>query len=190
MILSFSMPQFESLIKENIKIHTIRKDKNNRWKVGNSIQFWNGNPRNTHSKKKPYQFGIGVVERVLPIEILPLHNKIIIENLCFEKENLEFVATNDGFESWIEMKTFFNEPFKGKLIIWKEFKKLDLSEETLLNLYLKGFNDCLDNKINFNNLHGLQLKAYKLGKDNAILGDDLSHIDNLTNEEILDKIFK
>lgn len=33
MLLTFTKPKFEGLIKENIKQHTIRVDKNNRWKV-------------------------------------------------------------------------------------------------------------------------------------------------------------
>ena len=68
MLLTFMKPKFEGLIKENIKQHTIRADKSSRWKVGNSIQFWNGNPRNVPAKHKPYQFGTGVCSRIEKIE--------------------------------------------------------------------------------------------------------------------------
>ncbi|POS00940.1 hypothetical protein Q361_11744 [Flavobacterium croceum DSM 17960] len=120
MLLTFSKQKFEDLIKKNIKQHTIRADKTNRWKAGNSIQFWNGNPRNTRGKMKPYQFGNAIVDRVLPIEIYPNENKIIVENFTYEKENLDYIAVNDGFDNWEEMKTFFTENFTGKLIIWKD----------------------------------------------------------------------
>jgi hypothetical protein len=121
MLLTFTKPKFEGLIKENIKQHTIRADKNNRWKVGNSIQFWNGNPRNVHSKNKPHQFGTGVCSRILPIEVFPNQNLILIEGHRYEtKEILDRVAINDGFENWEEMKTFFTEDFIGKLIFWKD----------------------------------------------------------------------
>jgi hypothetical protein len=120
MLLTFTKPKFEGLIKENIKQHTIREDKTNRWKVGNSIQFWMGNPRNVHAKNKPYQFAVGVVDRVLPIEIYPSQNKIIIEKFTYENEHLDYVAINDGFDNWEEMKTFFPADFKGKLIIWRD----------------------------------------------------------------------
>ena len=120
MLLTFSKPKFEGLIKENIKKHTIRADKNNRWKVGNTIQFWNGNPRNVHAKNKPHQFGSGFCERILPIEIYPSKNEIIIDGYKHNhSEVFSKIAINDGFENWEEMKTFFTEDFVGKMIFWK-----------------------------------------------------------------------
>lgn len=121
MLLTFTKPKFEALIKENIKKHTIRADKTNRWKVGNTIQFWNGNPRNVHAKNKPHQFGNGVCERISHIEIYPSKNEIIIEGYKYNNtEVLSKIAINDGFENWEEMKTFFTEDFVGKMIFWKD----------------------------------------------------------------------
>lgn len=121
MLLTFSNPKFERLIKENIKQHTIIADKTNRWKVGNLIQFWNGNPRNTRGKTKLYQFGTGVCSRILPIEINPFKNEIIIEGYKYNyTEILNQIAVNDGFENWEEMKTFFTEVFVGKMIFWED----------------------------------------------------------------------
>jgi high-affinity nickel permease len=68
------------------------------------------------------------------------------------------------------------------------FKKL--YKKKLLKIYLIGFMDCANTIDNSNKYSGRFLKAYKLGHDHFILGDDLSHIDNLTNDEILDLIFK
>jgi hypothetical protein len=121
MLLTFTNPKFEGLIKENIKQHTIRADKNNRWKIGNSIQFWNGNPRNVHSKTKPHKFGTGVCSRILPIKINPFENEIIIEGYKYKNtEVLNKIAVNEGFENWQEMKTFFTKVFEGKMIFWKD----------------------------------------------------------------------
>jgi hypothetical protein len=121
MLLTFSKPQFEILIKENIKKHTIRTDKNNRWKINSSIQFWSGNPRNVNAKNKPHQFGTGVCSRILPIEIYPNKNEIIIEGYKYNNtEVLNKIAINDGFKNWEEMKTFFTEDFIGKLIFWEK----------------------------------------------------------------------
>lgn len=130
MLLTFTKPKFEGLIKENIKQHTIRADKNNRWKVGNSIQFWNGNPRNVHSKNKPHQFGTGVCSRVETIfmqfqmsaEDFPDMVKIG-ETILESKEELNALAINDGFDNWEQMRIFFeNEEncFLGKIIFWKD----------------------------------------------------------------------
>jgi hypothetical protein len=71
MLLTFSLPKFEGLIKQGIKKHTIREDKYNRWKEGMKIHFWSGNPRNTKAKNKPHCFGIGRVESVQRIRIYP-----------------------------------------------------------------------------------------------------------------------
>jgi hypothetical protein len=119
MLLTFTKPKFEGLIKQNIKQHTIRADKHNRWKVGMKIHFWLGNPRNTRGMNKPYQFGVGVVERIEPIQIYPNKDLIIINGYEFKhSQELKNIALNDGFESWEEMKQFFTENFVGKLIIW------------------------------------------------------------------------
>lgn len=120
MLLTFSLPGFEGLIKDNIKQHSFRSDKHNRWKVGNTIQFWMGNPRNVHAKIKPRQFGTGICSRVVPAEIYPGKNEIIIDGNIFNNTQvLNQIAINDGFESWEEMKTFFTEDFVGKIIFWK-----------------------------------------------------------------------
>ncbi len=127
MLLTFTKRKFEGLIKQGIKAHTIRLDKNNRWKVGMSIQFWMGNPRNTRGKEKPYQFGTGVVKEILPIEINPDKDKIVIDKFTYDNlsaftmTTLDDIAVNDGFENWNEMKEFFTEDFVGRLIIWKDF---------------------------------------------------------------------
>jgi hypothetical protein len=120
MLLTFTKPKFEGLIKENIKQHTIRADKNNRWKVGNSIQFWNGNPRNVHAKNKPRQFGTGICCKVVPIHIYPNNDAIICDGYGLSISEIESLAINDGFESWAEMKTFFTEDFVGKMIFWED----------------------------------------------------------------------
>ena len=123
MLLTFTKPQFEGLIKEKIKVHTIRADKANRWKVGTKIHFWLGNPRNTRGKNKPHQFGTGVVARIEPIVIFPHSNLIKIDGVKYEEiESLNEIAINDGFKDWEEMKQFFGneEWFDGKLIFWKD----------------------------------------------------------------------
>lgn len=121
MLLTFTLPKFENLIKSGVKKHTIRVDKTNRWEVGRKIEFWKGNPRNV--KSNPYQFGTGEVDRILHIEIHPETNQIIIGADCYNNtEVLNKVAVSDGFENWEEMKTFFTEKTIGKLIFWKDFK--------------------------------------------------------------------
>lgn len=135
MLLTFSKTEFEQLIKDCIKIHTIRADKGQRWKVGSKIHFWMGNPRNTKGKNKPYQFGIGEVSRVEKIEMyFAIHedwqtDKVYIGNNPVLKtiDELNLLAKNDGFENWEQMKLWFDNPNKqyfGKIIFWKNYTKL------------------------------------------------------------------
>jgi hypothetical protein len=120
MLLTFKEPKFEQLIKDCVKVHTIRVDKGNRWQVGKKIHFWRGNPRNTRGKQKPYQFGTGEVSRIEEIEINPHFDYVVIGGLKFHlKRWLDELAIDDGFEDWEEMKTFFPDVFVGKLIFWE-----------------------------------------------------------------------
>ena len=129
MLLTFTKPEFEDLIKDGIKKHTIRADKGNRWKVGNSIQFWRGNPRNTRGKVKPRQFGTGVASRVETIrmdfaiaEDWQMDSVRIGDDIYLSKlEELNALAENDGFENWSEMREWFDNDsrqFFGKIIFW------------------------------------------------------------------------
>ena len=139
MLLTFSKPKFESLIKDGVKIHTIRADKGNRWKVGTKIHFWRGNPRNTRGKNKPHQFGEGICSETKEIQII--HSPSFV-TLLIDDEEIETLwvddksfrvystetecpifyqlATNDGFNSISEFLEWFNTDFKGKIIFWKK----------------------------------------------------------------------
>lgn len=131
MLLTFTKPQFKDLIKQGIKQHTIRADKHNRWKVGNKIHFWIGNPRNTRGKNKPYQFGEGICSRVETIKMtfsIPEDWQIdevkIGEDIILKTDDeLNALAVNDGFENWSQMKLWFDNEdkiFVGKIIFWKD----------------------------------------------------------------------
>ena len=63
-----------------------------------------------------------------------------------------------------------------------------LEDNELLEYYMWGFQDELwgHESIIFNDK--LTTKAYQLGRDHAIIGDDISSIDLLSNEEILARI--
>lgn len=131
MLLTFTKPQFKCLIKEGVKQHTIREDKNNRWKVGTKIHFWFGNPRNTRGKNKPHQFGTGICSRVENVKMLfhekndlNLYDIVWVGTIKLSNwEELTALAKNDGFNSWDEMKKWFDNPnreFNGKMIFWKD----------------------------------------------------------------------
>ena len=66
-----------------------------------------------------------------------------------------------------------------------------MTDENILKVYLQGFNDELNSvfdnsKVNLN----LDGKAYNLGGLHAIVGDDVSSIRNLSDEQILEILYK
>ena len=61
-------------------------------------------------------------------------------------------------------------------------------DKILLETYMMGFNDELDNKEKQWNPNPLLLKAYNMGRTDAIVGDDISSSDLQTQEEILNQI--
>jgi hypothetical protein len=115
MILSFQ-PQFVEKVLNGSKLNTIRKNDGDRWVKGSKIHFWKGNPRNI--SVNPYQFGVGVVSEILPIQILPNQNKVLLAGLPIL--DLEAFARADGFTSWAAMKLFFPNNFEGSIIFWEK----------------------------------------------------------------------
>jgi hypothetical protein len=67
---------------------------------------------------------------------------------------------------------------------------MDEKDEILLETYMWGFNDELDGRVRMWNPNPLLLRAYNLGRDDALIGDDVPFSDLQTNEEILNRIRK
>ncbi len=63
-------------------------------------------------------------------------------------------------------------------------------DKELLETYMWGFNDELDGRTRMWNINPLLLRAYNLGRDDAIIGDDVSSSDLQTNEDVLNRIRK
>jgi hypothetical protein len=61
-------------------------------------------------------------------------------------------------------------------------------DKLLLEIYMIGWKDSFKNINQPNKYKDFKRKAYNLGWCHAIIGDDLSHIDLLSNEEILKQI--
>lgn len=126
MILTYSKEQFKNKYLAGIKIHTIREDKNNRWKIGMKIQQWLFNPR--HVQKHPHQFGEDACQMIQKIDIrydefmfqrIP---HIYIDGLkIIDKSVIEQIAINDGFESSKSFFAWFNKDIEGwKIIHWTD----------------------------------------------------------------------
>lgn len=137
MILGFK-PQFKPEILNDSKIHTIRPDPTNRWKVGNKIHFATG------VRTKNYDnFKMGECVRVTTICIEPKIKRVRTSKVIewtkkntgtkfyrgiateLDESQVEALAKNDGFENSDKMFEWFwdnyqDETFVGKLIFWKD----------------------------------------------------------------------
>lgn len=131
MILSFSEDKFKDRILSGVKIHTIRTDRSERWKKGQIIHFWRGNPRNKNAKVKPHQFHEMNCRSVQKIEMTfyPESTQVIIDNRKLSADEVEELAIADGFDNVTDMRKWFmanlpdeSDTFKGRLIHWTKNK--------------------------------------------------------------------
>lgn len=131
MILSFSKDKFKERILDGTKIHTIRTDKSERWKKGQKIHFWRGNPRNAKSEPKPHEFLESTCTSVQKIEFKwnvrfegtareTRGVSVFIDgrNVTHDDDVIDALVVNDGFDSRKELFEFFSDDFKGKLVHW------------------------------------------------------------------------
>ena len=65
-----------------------------------------------------------------------------------------------------------------------------ISDQNLLDWYMKGFKDELNGSSSVISDHELENKAYRLGALHALVGDDVRSVDYLPKEEILKEIKK
>lgn len=114
---------FVEKIKVKEKIHTIRKDPNNRWRVGMSIQFATG-VRTKHYR----QFKVGDCKGLQSISIRPMpcdifgQSRVIVDGNDLSYQQIEQLAKNDGFDSLNDFWDWFNKDFDGWIIHWSDFK--------------------------------------------------------------------
>lgn len=99
--------RFVPLIKSGAKKNTIRKNKTAQWAVGSDIHFW---------EEDTIKFGVGIVNKMLPVSIYPAQNRIELAGLPIV--DLEAFAQADGFENWADMVKFFPNNFHGVILCW------------------------------------------------------------------------
>ncbi len=131
MILSFKH-RFQDAIQDGRKIHTIRRDKNGRWKKGKIIQFATG-VRTKHYN----QFHEGICKSTQTIKIRydgdssynPItghtHYPALIidgkEHRIYNSDRVfHDVVKNDGFTSVYLFLKWFDKDFDGVIIHWTD----------------------------------------------------------------------
>ena len=117
---------FDMTIDIKSKLHTIREDKNDRWKPGTKIDFFI-NCR----QKNMFRFApVLPVVSVQKVEIVYYHNRetltldlpqkrgVIVDDKPLMRSEIEQLALNDGFDTIENFFAYFNEDFTGKIIHW------------------------------------------------------------------------
>jgi hypothetical protein len=114
---------FVNKIKAKIKIHTMRTDIHNFWKVGEKIEFISESKRKTLKK-----FADGICTEILLLGIDPPNKRVLNlkKNLYYGSERtlseieIEKLAYNDGFDSVEDFWLYFSkaENKTVKLIFW------------------------------------------------------------------------
>ena len=116
MIIPFK-PQFVGKIMFGEKIHTIRADLKNRYKVGTMLHMATG------VRTKNYNcFKITTIDSIQEIVIkhYPYGIVLTIDGKQPNNETMHELAKNDGFDSVKDFFKWFDKDFKGKLIHWTD----------------------------------------------------------------------
>lgn len=123
------------------KIHTIRKDEKNRWKVGTMIDFFINARTKDMFRFAPKIPVISIQEifmtrrgQMLEITISDVNSYIGGNDKYIYYDEQEQLAFNDGFDNYQEFFEYFHSQiiengkstgnywFKGKIIHWTDFK--------------------------------------------------------------------
>lgn len=120
MILNYTLPNAEKLIKSYRKIHTIRLDPKYRWHSGMKIHHAIG------MRTKNYRcFKTSVCTEVQDIRIY-IDNGYYLLWIINEKgshsTDPQTVSSNDGFISFDSFRKWFPAGFIGRIIHWTDFR--------------------------------------------------------------------
>jgi len=102
------------------KIHTIREDVKNRWKVGGLIHFVINN------RTKNY-FQFAPVLKVASTQTIEISYSgglfdLKVDERSLSCKEIEALAINDGFDNVEDFLKYFDKDFKGKIIHWTSTK--------------------------------------------------------------------
>lgn len=120
--LSFSV--FKDKILSGAKRQTIRKERKNPIKVGETLYLW----WEMRTSQRQYM-GKSTCKDKYPVKIFNDKIEIREKNILIvldQKNDLNYFAIADGFDSWNDLIEFFEKthglPFEGVLIKWGELK--------------------------------------------------------------------
>jgi len=121
MVIGFNN-RFVEPILSGKKIHTIREDAHNRWKVGMKMHMATG-----VRTKNYHQFDAKICKSIQKIEIIKTgyyleEAMVLIDGILLNEKEIQQLALNDGFNSLVDFLMWFENGFVGKIIHWTDLK--------------------------------------------------------------------
>ena len=134
MVLGFK-PQFVAPILDGSKIHTIREDKNKRWKPGNKIHFATGVRTKNYKQFKEITpcisvqriliFWFGTTVKIVIDGKLKVNFNTATAYIDYDNNGysfLENLSFKDGFYSIDAFLKWFSKDYIGRIIHWTGLK--------------------------------------------------------------------
>lgn len=111
-----------TLDTDDIKIHTLRTDKDDRWSVGKVIEFIEEITVKQVVRFSPKTPVISI-QTVEFKNVFSDHRAVFIDGLRLTRREIDKLAKNDGFSTTDEFWSYFNKTnVTKKLIHWTNFK--------------------------------------------------------------------
>lgn len=95
------MPKHQNLIKDKIKTFSIKRDINNLYKIGQTVELWQY--ENYYTKNNAYKFGDALIIDINPVEINLEEQKVYLGDIFIKhrvelnKHELQIIIDADGF---------------------------------------------------------------------------------------------
>jgi hypothetical protein len=119
----------EKLVTGQPKLHSIREDKNNRWKAGTKIDFFINVRQKSMFKFAPVLPVVSIQEFSIGYNnngkaVIFIDGKIFcIQDFSIDHQyKLKQFAQKDGFDTTEDFLAYFNKDFKGKIIHWTDLR--------------------------------------------------------------------
>lgn len=105
------------------KIHTIRRDSKDRWRIGNKIHFVINNRTKDRIQFAPVLIAKGIQSIEITNGICKSHRQVVVDGKApLTDDEIHDLAMNDGFPDVEKFWEWFNEDFTGKIIHWTDWK--------------------------------------------------------------------
>lgn len=119
-------PNYNYVAKDKLshKIHTIREDKNDRWKPGTKIDFFINCRQKNMFRFAPVLPVVSVQKVEIIVDKFEFMNdyQIKVDGKLLTIDEEVQLALYDGFDNLLHFFMYFNKDFTGKIIHWTDLK--------------------------------------------------------------------